>query len=262
MNPLSIEALDFLYLDYKPPTPMDVLVSQHILSKYQRVFAFNLRLFRVESAVKSLFRMTRPSSDPLFQTLSQSQKLLLHFRFIAQSFVATLSSYVFDTAIGGNFDPFLEQLSSSSSYESNSAQAPSDPRPPRFSDVFELEAAHSMVLDRILTAILLRSGQKAVGDLLRQALELVLEFCVIAGELQRERLKEYEAAVMMEDVYGKFKEKMSRFVKVLKNLVDKGPSTQATWTPDTSSGAAKPTGGTAALQHLLVRLDLGQWWTQ
>ncbi|KAJ3501424.1 hypothetical protein NMY22_g18931 [Coprinellus aureogranulatus] len=49
MNPLSIEALDFLYIDYKPPRPMDVLISPHILSKYQRVFAFILRIFRGES---------------------------------------------------------------------------------------------------------------------------------------------------------------------------------------------------------------------
>jgi len=33
-------------MDYKPPSPMDVLISPQILEKYQRVFGFILRLFR------------------------------------------------------------------------------------------------------------------------------------------------------------------------------------------------------------------------
>lgn len=161
--------------------------------------------------MKSLFRMTNDISNPPFPTLAKPRKMVLHFRFIAQSFITTLSSYVFDTAIGGNFDPFLAQLSSSMS--SVRPEAPSSAaRLTRFTDVFELAAAHSILLDRIMTACLLRSGQKVVADLLGQALELVLEFCVIVGELQRERLKEYEAEEMVEGVYVKFRAKMATFV--------------------------------------------------
>lgn len=40
-------ALDFLYLTYRPPQPLDqVMLSADIMSKYQRCFAFLLRLFR------------------------------------------------------------------------------------------------------------------------------------------------------------------------------------------------------------------------
>ena len=39
-------ALDFLYMDYKPPRPLEVLISFDILSKYQRMFTFILRLLR------------------------------------------------------------------------------------------------------------------------------------------------------------------------------------------------------------------------
>lgn len=46
LNPLTMEALDFLYMDYKPPRPMEILISPEILSKYQRLFAFILRLLR------------------------------------------------------------------------------------------------------------------------------------------------------------------------------------------------------------------------
>jgi hypothetical protein len=168
--------------------------------------------------------MTGVSALPLFPTLVQPKKLLLHFRFIAQSFVATLSAYLFDTAIGGNFDPFLAQLESSSlaatasstsiSAASTTSRSGGSERH-GFSDVFELATAHSDLLDRILAACLLRSSQKLPGELLRQSLELVLEFCVIVGELSRGRLKEYEAASMVEEVFDKFKAKMATFVSPL-----------------------------------------------
>ncbi|EFI28230.1 hypothetical protein CC1G_14255 [Coprinopsis cinerea okayama7 len=254
LNPLYIEALDFLYMDYKPPRPMDILISHDILHKYQRIFAFILRLLRVESALKSVFRIARGTRDPTFQNLPQYRKLFLHFRFIAQSFVASLSSYVFDTAIGGNFDPFLARLSPKP--PSESGEASSD-----FTDVFELAEAHSNLLDDILSACLLRTGQKAVSELMRHSLEIVLEFCVVVGELHRKRMKEYEAAPVIEDLYGRFRGKMGMLTKVLKGLVDKGPSSSKL-PIEVQMGENRPTGGAVALYHLLLRLDLGDWWAK
>ncbi|KAF9473401.1 gamma-tubulin complex, DGRIP91/SPC98 component protein [Pholiota conissans] len=259
LDPLSIEALDFLYMDYKPPHPLEILISPDILSKYQRMFAFILRLLRVESALKSLFRMSthRAIATYLFPTLTPSRKLLLHFRFLAQAFVSSLSGYIFDTAIGGNFDPFLARLSPDNANPTND----NDPVA-RFSDVFELAQRHSALLDDILSACLLRSGQRGVGDLLRQCLELVLEFCIVVGELHRGRLQEYQAAPMIEELFRKFSLKMTTFMKVLKGLVDKGPSSSTLAFELYSGGERRPTGGVEALYHLLLRLDLTDWWSK
>jgi hypothetical protein len=158
----------------------------------------------VEHVSKAFFRMTRENTEPLFPTLTSSNKLLLHFRFITHSFVTSLSSHVFDTAIRGNFDAFLARLTSRTSH-SNEYE---------FSDVFALADAHSVMLDSILSACLLRSGQKAVGDLLRGVLELVLELGILAGDLKRGRLGEYEAAPLLEDLYATFRGKMSTLVCV------------------------------------------------
>ncbi|KAF8800245.1 gamma-tubulin complex, DGRIP91/SPC98 component protein [Phlegmacium glaucopus] len=260
LNPLCT-ALDFLYMDYKPPRPLEILISSDILSKYQRMFTFILRLLRVESALKSLFRMSthRSTSNFLFPTLTKSRKLLLHFRFISQAFVSSLSGYIFDTAIGGNFDPFLARLSSGDSSLPNSSASE---RAFEFSDVFELAQCHSVLLDDILSACLLRSGQKGVGDLLRHCLELVLEFTIVVGELHRGRLEEYQAAPLIEDLFQRFRTKMTTFTKVLKGLVEKNPSS-ANWPADVSAaGIRRPTGGLDALYHLLIRLDLGDWWSK
>ncbi|KAJ3001286.1 hypothetical protein NUW54_g6525 [Trametes sanguinea] len=117
LNPLSIEALDFLYMHYQPPHPLDVVITPAILSKYHRMFAFNLRLMRVEIVVRTLFRVTRKTSAPLFPTLTSSNKLLLHFRFVAHGFIMGLSSYVYDVAIGSHMDAFLARLSAASGSE-------------------------------------------------------------------------------------------------------------------------------------------------
>lgn len=251
LNPLSIEALDFLYMDYKPPHPVDVLITPEILSKYQRMFAFILRLMRVESALGALFRMTRSTSNPLFPDLTPARKRLFHFRFVAHSFVSNLSSYVFDTVIKGNFDPFVARLSHSSS--------------PEFSDVFALAKAHSVLLDDILSACLLRSGQKAVGEVLRCALELILELAVVVGDLWRGRMEEYKAALVLEDVEGRFLEKMSVLTKVLKGLVDKSVSSSTVPLQGSVVGSdstpRRPVGGTDALYYLLIKLEVGEWWS-
>jgi hypothetical protein len=148
----------------------------------------------------------------LFPTLTPSRKLLLHFRFLSQAFVSSLSGYVFDTAIGGNFDPFLARLSPETMNPAGSD--PNNDPSAGFSDVFELAQRHSALLDDILSACLLRTGQRGVGDLLRQCLELVLELCIVVGELHRGRVQEYQAAPLIDELFRKFSLKMTTFVSL------------------------------------------------
>jgi hypothetical protein len=148
--------------------------------------------------------MTRKQSKPLFATLTSSNKLLMHFRFIAHSFIDSLSGYVFDTAIKGHFDPFLSCLSPGAMNNGTS----------KLTDVFSLAKYHSTILDHILSACLLRSGQKVVGDLLQYALELILDFGVLACDLKIGHLNEYQAAPMVEDLFQNFRGKMMTLVGV------------------------------------------------
>lgn len=261
LDPLAIEALDFLYMNYRPPRSVEVLIPTEILSKYQRMFTFLLRLMRVENALSSFFRLTR--TGPLFPTLVKSQKQLLHLRFVAQSFISSLSAYVADTAIRGNFEPFLVRLRRCPGSVSDQSTVGG------FSDVFALARGHSALLDDVLSACLLRTSQRAVGELLRQVLELILELAVVAGERFRGRMEEYEAAGTVSRLGKSFLGKVATFVKVLKTLVEKqglplgltGPLEVTVAPQDMSEGVfKKPTGGTTALRHLYVRLDLGNWW--
>ena len=221
-------------MDYRPPRPLEILISPEILSKYQRMFTFILRFLRgassfhsihntssfsskVENALKSLFRMSihraHAHATVIFPTLTKSRQLVLHFRFVAQAFMSSLSGYVFDTVIGGNLAPFLDQLSSTSASSTHESDvSASQSKPPAFSDIFDLAKRHSLVLDDILSACLLRSGQKGVGDLLRQTMETVLEFTIVVGELHRGRIEEYQAAPMVEELGRRFSVKMKMLV--------------------------------------------------
>ncbi|KAA1472810.1 hypothetical protein DENSPDRAFT_205654 [Dentipellis sp. KUC8613] len=262
LNPCSIESLDFLYMDYKPPHPLDIFVTPDVLSKYQRIFSFSLRLMRVQNALGALFRMTRKGAEPLFPTLAPSNKLLLHFRFVAQTFVTALSSYVFDTAIGGNFDAFLSRIHPTGDGNDDDN---AEPETHYFSDVFALSDLHSSTLDDILSACLLRSVQRTAGELLRTCLELVLDLCILAGELKRERVEEYRAAPVLEDLLATFKHKMASFVKVLRAMVYKGSSTshlplEFAYLAKASPSAHKAASGVGSLHHLLVKLDGGGWY--
>jgi hypothetical protein len=145
-----------------------VIITPDDTSKYQRIFAFLLRLIRVESAIRAAFRMTH--QNMLFPTLNQSRKLLTRFRFVAHLFVTTLSAYIFDVAIGGNFDAFLARTTACRSGTSS-----------EFTYIFSVVEAHSAVLNDILSACLMRSAQRAAGNLLRGSLELILVTLMMGG---------------------------------------------------------------------------------
>ncbi|KAG1826425.1 Spc98 family-domain-containing protein [Suillus variegatus] len=251
LNPLYIEALDFLYLDYKVPHPLEVIITPDTTSKYQRTFSFLLRVIRVESAIRAAFRMTH--RDVLFPTLNQSRKLLIHFRFMAHSFVTTLSAYIFDVAIGGNFDAFLARITACRLGTSS-----------EFTDVFSLAEAHSAVLNDILSACLMRSAQRAAGDLLRGSLELILELCVMIGDLNDGRLQEYQASSALDVLFAAFRNKISTLIKVLEVLLEKDLKSsqrqELLLALQEQSDVRHAPGGVEALRHLILRLDINEWW--
>ena len=152
-----------------------------------------------------MFRMSRSSIKPIFPTFTASRKLFLHFRFVSQGFVTALSSYVYDTGIRRNFDAFLDVLSPVT--KDLTAK-----HPPKFEDVFALADYHSSVMDDILSACLLRSGQKPVGDLLRGALEIILDFGLLISDISADQIEEYEAVSSLERLFTQFHTKVTTLV--------------------------------------------------
>ncbi|KAL5501049.1 hypothetical protein ACEPAH_9436 [Sanghuangporus vaninii] len=252
-------ALDFLYMQYKPPNPLRCLITEDILSKYQRIFAFLLRLLRVEAAMRAVFRVTRRCSiGHVFANYPNAQNLVLHFRFAAQAFLTAFSAYVADTAIRGNIDPFIACVR----YAEVAATSPSEYIGP-FADVYALMQRHSRVLDSVLAACLLRGAQRTVGDILRTLLEVILEFSVLVGNAYRVEVSgirnrafdEERAARRVEALFAKFCKTRYALVKALRKIAERGskPFTKESAGPSREK-LPPSSGGMEALIDLLLRI--------
>lgn len=220
----------------------------------------------VQHACNALYRMTRDARAPLFQTHAGVNRQLLHFRFMAHNFVETLVSYVFDVAIRGNYDAFLDRL-----------DAPTVP----FSDISAVAEEYSGMLDNVLSACLLRSSQRSIADLLRGLLELVLDLCTLCGEMRRSNLEEYKAVPIFEEVFARYRRRLTSLVRdleasylqtstesllqvnALKNIVEK--QSASSYLPadyaHLALGADErfTSGATGNLYQLLMRIDVNDW---
>ncbi|KAG0235373.1 hypothetical protein BGW42_005352 [Actinomortierella wolfii] len=121
----ATEALDFLYLDYRPPRPVQMLILQpQIMEKYTRLFTFHLRLLRVHASMRQCFRhlrtlsslslapgkrQSRPQSHVSALKAADLQFLQL-FRYEAEQVLEGLRGYLFDTAVGANWVRFMKQM--------------------------------------------------------------------------------------------------------------------------------------------------------
>ncbi|EJD00395.1 uncharacterized protein FOMMEDRAFT_169871 [Fomitiporia mediterranea MF3/22] len=260
LDPTTIEALDFLYMQYRPPIPLRCLITTDILSKYQRIFAFLLRLVRVETAMRLAFRLTRRYSfEHVFVNYPNAQSLIQPFRFAAQAFLSAFSAYVADTAIRGNVDAFIARVRYAETVATSNPENQTGP----FVDVYALMQRHSRTLDAVLAACLLRSAQRAVGDIMRALLEVILEFAVLVGNAYRFAggnvkegvFDEERAAMRVEALYGKFCKTRDALVKALRKIKERGAKPFASEGPGRPyDGLPSASGGMEALSDLLLRL--------
>ncbi|KAG0004783.1 hypothetical protein BGZ79_008131 [Entomortierella chlamydospora] len=134
----ALEALDFLYLDYKAPRPLRLLFfTPEAYDKYTRLFTFQLRLARVDASLKQIYQRLRMRQKSLlsFSTISTSDKsrlrsqqkqeqqhqeklqgwqiemaILHQFRFEAQQIFEGFRGYITDVALGSTWHTFIQRL--------------------------------------------------------------------------------------------------------------------------------------------------------
>ena len=245
----------------------------------------------METVSRSLFHSVHQTTldEELFKSKPQARRLLLRFRFQTHSFVSALTSYIFDSAIGTHFNAFMRRLDSVvQQIRSHSRQEHEDF--PSVPDVFELMNDHSTVLDKILGACMLRTQQHAIAEVVTDILSNILDLGTLVGDMKRGIVDDAIGEARVKKLYYTFERKMFTFVclfstrffipqltlklphiKVLKALDDKGEirsllSSISTSTSDKDyallanrMGAGRKEG--ADLSDLLLRLDLGGWWT-
>lgn len=207
MDPDSIKALDFLRLQYSPPSPIDAVITASCLERYDLIFKLLLRGTRMVFVVNQLSRDLTGRTP----NLHRSNNVVRRFTWEAHHFVSAVFSY-FSDGVRSNWAIFSQKLDDIEKqlddYDSGESRG-----------LHQLRDFHEKVLDRMMFSLLLRQQQNQVMKLLEEIFGSILIF---ARHLRSKPTKEVDAKVL--DVYHVFKKKLKVFMSVCRSLSDRrGP---------------------------------------
>ncbi|KAL8750233.1 MAG: hypothetical protein Q9199_007203 [Rusavskia elegans] len=200
MNGDGFEALDFLRIQYRPPKPLDVVIANSVLEKYDRVSRLLLRGARVGWVVKEMVKQHRANGrSKSVSRLGQKFKIEVHH------FVTTVFGHFGDSIeeLWVAFETKLDDIEASIGFYEVGR---------KIEGVHRLRALHEEVLDRILASCLLRKRQELVMNLLEEILGMVLQFASIMRHRQGDEEVEFR------DMYEIWKKKVGVFVTVCRGL--------------------------------------------
>lgn len=213
-NPNSVEALDFLRLSYKPPPPLEAVITPMCLYKYDQLFKLLLRVMRMLFVVSQLFRdaLDRTSYWQGIDTTAQ------RFRIEAHHFVSCVSGYFFDTGIDVTwriFERKLDQIEKRINDDADHVVLGQN------EGLDKLREYHERVLDRIMFALLLRKRQQPVMKLLEDIFTLVLHFAKHSRSRALGITRRVGADQEVKEMYLKFRKKVEVFITVCRGLSEK-----------------------------------------
>ncbi|ORZ02411.1 Spc98 family-domain-containing protein [Syncephalastrum racemosum] len=182
-DPTAVEALDFLYLGYHVQRPLHIVITRRVLERYNRLFTFLLQIARVKNALKQTYRTHLEKAHPT--------------RFAMEHFMASLTHYVTDTAIGATWHTFMARLD--------------DTNGTFFMDPVSLGEYHEHILDRMLFQCFLKQNQRHIRSMVRALLSDILDF-----------VRAVEAGRPVDATSEAFHEHANQFSQVLRKLHQRG----------------------------------------
>ncbi|KAF2122307.1 Spc98 family-domain-containing protein [Lophiotrema nucula] len=243
MDPDSLYALDFLRLQYVPPSPLNLVITRGSLEKYDYIFKFLLRLLRMVFVVAHL---------PREYTNVDSRK----FKLEAHHFITALSTHIFQTGIAEPWDALETSINS---IETRLAQedAAGEIGTRVTEGLAALKSAHDKCLDGIMFALLLRRRQKKIMSLLEEIFEHILLFAkmqktssdVEIGGDAKTRVDGRRRKDVTE-LYIKLKGKIKVFISVCRGLTGKR-----------GYGKGRGTSEENTMERLLVLLEMNNYYT-
>ncbi|KAI9846568.1 MAG: hypothetical protein M1837_003809 [Sclerophora amabilis] len=214
MDPDSVAALDFLKIHYKPPSPLEAVITPSCLHKYDLLFRLFIRVLRLLHAVNQLFRDATDRTSRWGELDHLAQK----FRIEAHHFVSTLYGYFIEVGVGvpwARFERKLDEMEACINREGANGLVG------HFESLDRLQQYHESVLDTIMFATFLRRRQEQVMDLLENVFIVILAF----AKYSRSRAMGTEKSSGDEDdvraLYTKFRKGVNVFVTVCRGLAEK-----------------------------------------
>ena len=230
----SIYALDFLRLQYKPPSALlEAVLTSSSQKKYDHIFKHLLRVLRVRSVTLSLIRSV---SGRNCKSATRSDH---KFRVEIQFFVSTLAEYSANVAIRVAWNRLdglvqnVERCLNNSDFDGAIAVAGS---------LRGLTAMHDEALDCMLRALCLDKKQAQARALLEDIFGLILK---VAAMTRNDDTTSNDRNEEVQALYKKFRKQVGRFTRYL----------QAQSDASTSAGGGG-NGEALAFGQLLVRLNM------
>jgi Gamma tubulin complex component C-terminal/Gamma tubulin complex component N-terminal len=238
----SVEALDFLRLQYKAPAVLDSVITKSSLTKYDKIFKYMLRLLRMQAVAQSLLRDVTGRNG---RVDNGSQRFRIHI----QQFIGTLAAYSNADAIGGEWSRFQEYLKNieaaidSGDYEGTIAMAGSLSR---------LGRLHEGILDGIIRALFLSRRQAQARDVIDSIFGLILQFAATSRCTTDE-----EQTNSVREMYMEFTRQVGRLTRYLR-----GQDSASTSRTDRSNDNGFHADSEPPFEHLLLALDTFGYFTR
>lgn len=233
-NANSIYALDFLRLQYKPPSALlEAVLTPASQRKYDRIFKHLLRLLRMRSVVLSLIRSVSGRNCNSTSRSDHRFRVEMHF------FISTLAEYSANVAIRSawvRLESLFDKLGKcldSSDFDGAIAIA---------GGLLSLTHMHDEALDSMLRALCLDRKQVQVRTLLEDIFGLILQTAAMIRRCD-DMANDYDEK--MYATYKEFRKQVRRFIRYLRTQSD----------ASMRNGSAG-NGGAPAFEQLLIRLNM------
>ncbi|MCJ1338299.1 hypothetical protein MMC09_003585 [Bachmanniomyces sp. S44760] len=164
-DPNALEAQDFLRLSYKPPQPLDFVITPAALEKYDMLSRHLLRAVRMMALVDQSYR-DRKGNRERTERITRSTQL---FQIEVHHFISAIHQYMFSSmdTIWQTFEEkvnHIEETLTQDKIEDDNIT------------IHQLRDEHEKMLDRMLTVLFLRQENVKVLKILEDLFRDVLSF--------------------------------------------------------------------------------------
>ena len=183
MTAYDIHAVDGVKLLFTPTKPLDILISQTAVAKYQSIFSFMLKLVRAEEALGRLqvSKLWKTRDEKMRRSIrfdDDELKCIFKLKHDMTVFLKGLETYVSCVGIREIWAAFGEIVESILGRSNQDAA---------IRTIEEIEKLHQGALDRIQYRLFLRHKQEPVLKLLHGLLQLILDFSRCVANVYDER---------------------------------------------------------------------------
>ena len=236
MDPTSIYALDFLRLQYTPPSPLADIFTPAIVQYYDSIFRTLLVHVRVLHATSQLHALcNKNTTHSNSRTTSRETRTLRCFAWKARHFSTTIFSHFTDTVIASSWKGFSSQLTAlqPKAQEEGKAAAAASLGNRQQTDLPTLTASHETYLSSIRSKLFLRHKHAAVRLVLEELAGLIVKTTAAAvhpSESDKVSLagQEERFDVLSNDLIG-----------LLRGLASKSSREQRDWQQSSSSSSSE-----------------------